>query len=95
MLMAVLLFAQWIGLAHRIDHGPLASLHMDASDGQEPEAEHSCLAFDAATVADAIGLPPFATPPIASAKLFALWVAFASWDPPFSPCFSSRAPPVS
>lgn len=96
LLMAALLFAQWAGLAHRVDHSPLASLHANAADGSAPEeGNHSCVAFDAAAVADAINLPPFAAPPIAGAKLIALWEAFASWDAPPALPFSSRAPPVS
>jgi hypothetical protein len=96
LLMVALLFAQWTGLAHRVDHGPLASLHADAKDGSTPdEGSHSCVAFDAAAVADAISIPPFAAPPIAGAKVLALWTAFASWDAPPALPFSSRAPPVS
>lgn len=96
LLMAALLFAQWAGLAHRVDHSPLASLHANAPDGSTTEeGSHSCVAFDAAAVADAIDLPPFAAPPMSSAKLIALWTAFASWDAPPALPFSSRAPPVS
>lgn len=96
LLMAALLFAQWAGLAHRVDHGPLASLHADSADGSTPEeGSHSCVAFDAAAVADAISLPPFAAPPMTGAKVLALWTAFVSWDAPPALPFSSRAPPAS
>jgi len=93
LLMAALLFAQWTGLAHRVDHSALASLHADA--GAPEDGTHSCVAFDAAAVADAISVPPLATPPMAGTKVLALWTAFASWDAPPALPFSSRAPPVS
>ena len=96
LVMAALLLAQWTGLAHSIDHGPIASIHMDASKDVDSEGgSHSCLAFDAAAIADAIVLPPFAVLPIAGAKVLALWAAFTSWEPPPVLHFSSRAPPVS
>ena len=94
MLVAALLFAQWAGLAHRIDHGPLAT-QAAAPDGHEPEAGHSCVAFDAAAVADAIHLPPFNARLLTGAKVLALWAAYASWDAPLVLHFSSRAPPLS
>jgi hypothetical protein len=93
LLMTALLFAQWAGLAHRVDHGPLASLHADAADTED--GLHSCVAFDAAAVADAISVPPIVTPPVAGTRVLALWTAFASWDAPPNLPFSSRAPPVS
>lgn len=96
LLMAALLFAQWAGLAHRVDHSPLALIHADAADGStSKDGSHSCVAFDAAAVADAISLPPFAAPPMAGTKVLAQWTAFASWDAPPALPFSSRAPPVS
>lgn len=96
MVIAALLFAQWAGLAHRIDHSPLASIHMDAQEeDHDQEYNHSCVAFDAAAVADAIGVPPVAAAPMAGARVLALWVAFASWNPPPALHFSSRAPPLS
>jgi hypothetical protein len=96
-LAAVLLFAQWSGLAHRIDHAPLAVIHAqsDLSDDHDTEPNHSCVAFDAAAVADAIHLPPFVAPLLASTHVLALWVAFNSWDAPLVRHFSSRAPPLS
>lgn len=94
LLMAALLLAQWTGLAHRIDHGPLAQLHAAAEDG-DTDGLHSCVSFDAAAVADAITLPPPHAPLLPGAPVFALWAAFASWDAPPVLHFSSRAPPVS
>jgi len=93
MLVAALLFAQWAGLSHRIDHAPFMSAA--AADGHDSDAGHSCAAFDAAAVADAIHLPPFAPPLLAGTRILALWAAFASWDAPPVLHFSSRAPPLS
>ncbi|HZW23399.1 hypothetical protein [Noviherbaspirillum sp.] len=92
MLVAALLFAQWAGLSHRVDHAAYMSA---ASDGHDSDTGHSCAAFDAAAVADAIHLPPFAAPLQASTRILALWAAFASWDAPPVLHFSSRAPPLS
>jgi hypothetical protein len=55
---------------------------------------HSCLSFDAATMADAVHAPPFMPLLQASAHVLSLWAAFLSWDAPPSLCFSSRAPPL-
>lgn len=97
LLAAVLLFAQWSGFAHRIDHAPLAGVQMqsDEADGHDTEPNHSCVAFDAAAVADAIHIPPFVAPLPANAHVLALWTAFNSWDAPLVRHFSSRAPPLS
>ena len=94
-LAVALLFAQWTGLAHRIDHAPLSTLHAQSAEEDDSGLNHSCVAFDAAAVADAIHLPPCAVPILASAKVLALWAAFESWDAPLVLHFSSRAPPLS
>jgi len=95
LLVAALLFAQWAGLAHRADHGPLASQHLDEPGDDDSHAGHSCVAFDAAAVADAMTLPSFVAPALTGATVLALWAAFASWDAPPVLHFASRAPPVS
>jgi hypothetical protein len=95
LLAAVLLFAQWSGLAHRIGHAPLAGMHMQAGETDHDDTGHSCVAFDAAAVADSIHLPPFAAPLLTSARVLALWAAFHSWDAPLVRHFSPRAPPLS
>ena len=60
-----------------------------------PSANHSCLAFDAATVGACLGTSPFviAVPP--HAPVLAAWLAFISYQAPFTAHFSSRAPPQS
>jgi hypothetical protein len=102
-LAAALLFAQWTGLHHRIAHADLQQLHAHTAlnadiayiaDTGDKDFEHSCAAFDAATVSDAIHIPPFVAPLITSAPVLALWAAFISWRPPLTTYFSSRAPPL-
>lgn len=101
MLVAALLLVQWVGLRHRIvhageNHGHHALVQMDVSTHQphgDDDAEHSCVAFDAATLADSIGAVPFLAPLRSDRHTLALWLAFASWDAPFLCHFSSRAPP--
>lgn len=99
LLAIALLLAQWAGLAHRIDHAPWLQDHVYASssfDGaDDTDSRHSCAAFDAAAVADAIHLPPIVTPLLASTQVLALWTAFASWDAPPALPFSARAPPFA
>lgn len=93
-----LLFAQWLGFAHRISHAQLQPFSVtlqqadDNSDGGN--LHHSCAAFDAATVGDTVSIAPFVTPLLTSAQVLALWAAFISWDVPVIPWFSSRAPPL-
>ncbi|MEN3367056.1 MAG: hypothetical protein V7606_4330 [Burkholderiales bacterium] len=100
LLAVALLFAQWAGLSHRIDHGDLQYQLMQlssatgiADDDQQQHVSHSCAAFDAATVGDSIHLLPFVTPLVTSAHVLALWAAFISWDAPVITHFCSRAPP--
>lgn len=98
LLAAALLFAQFSGFAHRIDHGPFAPAHDRSgqpADDHDSKLSHSCVAFDAAAIADAIHLPPCITPLLTSGSSLALWTAFASWDAPLVLHFSSRAPPFS
>lgn len=93
-----LLFAQWMGVQHRIAHaGPLHE-HAHASSAHtydDRDADHSCAAFDAATIGDSVHMNPFVSPLITSAQVLALWAAFISWDAPLTAYFSSRAPPLA
>lgn len=100
-LVMTLLLAQWAGLAHRIDHAystgatqVLAST-VDGSGTNDASLRHSCVAFDAAAVADSLHVTAFALPIVVSAKTLALWAAFSSWDAPVVCHFSSRAPPLA
>lgn len=96
-LAVALLFAQWFGLAHRVAHAPWQHAHAYSSafPDEGNDASHSCVAFDAAAIADAIALPPFIAPLLASTKVLALWITFASWDAPAAHHFFSRAPPAA
>jgi hypothetical protein len=101
LLMALaLLFAQRAGLNHGIAH-PLKQQSQavgacaeGTACGDREHTTHSCAAFDAATVADAIHVGPSSTPAADSPQMLALWVAFTSWDAPVVPSFSPRAPPL-
>lgn len=96
LLLVALLFAQWAGLQHRIAHAGWLSFQPAATaqfDGGE-SAQHSCAAFDAATLADNIHTVALRTPLLTSAPVLGLWIAFASWDAPLTRYFSSRAPPL-
>ncbi|RJF97583.1 hypothetical protein [Noviherbaspirillum saxi] len=93
-----LLFAQWTGLQHRIEHASTAQASQQVSSkvtDENKKLTHSCLAFDATTVGDIVHLPPFTAPLITSVRVLALWTAFTSWDAPLVRHFSSRAPPLA
>jgi hypothetical protein len=101
LLTVALLFAQWTGLGHRIIHGglqgtqlsslPAASLTMQWDD---IKSHHSCVAFDAATLADGANSASFVAALLPNLGVIVLWVAFASWYAPLICHFSSRAPPL-
>lgn len=108
--MLALLFAQWLGLAHRIDHAGLAQPAQAAQSVRLAQAgqsalqtntdydkslDHSCALFDASALAAALNSPPVSLAIVPGAQVLALWVAFASWDAPFLRYFSSRAPPLA
>jgi hypothetical protein len=98
LLAMALLFVQWAGLGHRISHSALQQQLIGAltnADGGAPDKLHSCVLFDAATVADMLHIPPALATPLTGAEVLAQWAAFISWRAPLLTCFSSRAPPVS
>ncbi len=93
-----LLLAQWSGLAHRIEHARLqAGITQQADSPGESSSgfHHSCLAFDAAAMADGIHALPLAAPLLNAVRVPALLAAFRSWDAPPVCHFSSRAPPAA
>lgn len=101
MLTLAMVCAHWQGLAHRIAH---ASQHVAMAGDQGKHASspsdtkavpHSCLAYDAATVSPALHTPACTTAVLPAVRVLAQWAAFASWNAPFTPYFSSRAPPVA
>jgi hypothetical protein len=98
MLTLAMVFAHWQGLKHRVEHasqypgGP--ELAVKAPAGSNLLAlQHSCLAYDAATVAPALHSPASTACVLPAGRVLALWAAFASWDAPVTHYFSSRAPP--
>lgn len=96
-----MVFAHWQGLAHRIVHASqfpnaAASLAANTPGGSHQKAlQHSCLAYDAATVAPALPSPACSLGILPGDRVLAQWAAFESWDAPFTPYFSSRAPPYA
>jgi hypothetical protein len=97
LLAVALLFAQWSGLVHRVEHARLLNevAHGTVSLSESSsKLHHSCLAFDAAAMADSIHAPPFDALPATAARVPALSAAFRSWDAPPVRHFSSRAPPM-
>jgi hypothetical protein len=96
-----IVFAHWHGLSHRISHAsqyPNAVSRIAASTPDGPDQktlQHSCLAHDAATVAPALHTPPHTSGILPGGHVLTLWAAFDSWDAPFTPYFSSRAPPIA
>jgi hypothetical protein len=96
-----LLFAQFSGLQHRIEH---ANRHDDqrvsrvdsakAADDAKKESRHSCSLFDAATLADTLDATPPCPLPAISAYIPAPWIMRASWHAPVFLPFRSRAPPA-
>lgn len=105
LLTLAMVFAHWQGLAHRVAHAwqtPSAAVDTAAIGAAAPHqstdqktVSHSCLAYDAATVAPALDTPPCTAIALPPARVLAQWTAFASWHAPFTPYFSSRAPPVA
>lgn len=96
MLLAIaLLCAQMSGLRHAIAHAglPAAAMHDASHHEGGAGAEHSCQSVDAATLAAGIPVPCYLPALLPGSAVLALWLAFASWDAPFSLHFSSRAPP--
>lgn len=101
MLTFAMVFAHWQGLSHRIAHASqyqAAFVYgvVKAPAGSHHKAiQHSCLAYDAATVAPALNSPSRTAGILPGGHVLAQWAAFDSWDAPFTRNFSSRAPPLA
>jgi hypothetical protein len=101
LLTLAMVFAHWQGLAHRIAHATqyssaaLDSAVNGSAASHQKTVPHSCIAFDAATVAPALDTPACTTAILPAARVLAQWTAFDSWNAPFTSYFSSRAPPVA
>lgn len=104
LLVALVLFAQWMGLRHRIEHADWGSIQhhqMEERGTSVAELEyagdkaHSCILFDGMALADGAPLLPFSPVLQTSVRVLALWAAYISWDAPLLCHFSSRAPPAA
>lgn len=100
MLTFAMIFAHWQGLSHRIAHAwqypTVSEAVAQGPAGPDQKAlQHSCLAYDAATVAPALHTPGCHLAILPSGRVLAQWAAFTSWNAPFTPYFSSRAPPAA
>jgi hypothetical protein len=105
-MLLVLLSAQWLGFSHRMSHistvtGEVMTLASNGEDyigiqklsSSTESSIHSCLLFDAASIADGVQhvlilLVPavFTTPPVIQVSIF-------PWFASLSVFFLSRAPP--
>lgn len=104
-LIALMLFAQWMGLKHRIEHADVIDGHhavlqvaAQVAGTDQPveyagDKSHSCTLFDGVALADSAPSLFFLPVLQTGAKILALWAAHASWDAPLLCHFSSRAPP--
>ncbi len=103
-LVALVLFAQWMGLRHRIEHADLIGGHhvvLQAGDqsvsGQSVEyagdKSHSCKLFDGATLGDCTPLLHFPVGLQTGTQILTPCTSRISWDAPLLCHFSSRAPP--
>ena len=101
LLVVAILFAQWVGVVHRVVHGtgqPRGSVSAESTTVPLlPDwvsfASHSCAEFDAATVGDTMSSAVLSAPLLPNMYEIAQRVAFSSWTVPFLCRFSSRAPP--
>lgn len=105
-MLVVLLSAQWLGFAHRMSHittiaGEVMTL---ASDGENylgiqklsnanESSIHSCILFDAASIADGLQHSIALVVPAVFTDLPSVQVSILPWFASFSVYFLSRAPP--
>ncbi|MGB6054514.1 MAG: hypothetical protein WBG17_04660 [Burkholderiaceae bacterium] len=102
LLVLALLLAQWSGFQHRIAHSGFGLAASTVAAGGGPRIgsggdslHHSCLAFDAATLAVALHAAVPSAPALPSRLPAPQRPTFASWDAPFVPHFLTRAPPAA
>jgi hypothetical protein len=91
-----LLFTQFVGERHRIEHAQWQHsglLKVATSQYGPSDKHHSCIDFDASTLADAIGTAIIIALLAAGTHVLAQWLAFISWQAPVKRYFLSRAPP--
>lgn len=97
----LLLFAQWMGFKHGIEHADLiggnhAVFQSAKTSGASDDAGgkgHSCKLYDSATLSDSAPLPIILPVVRTGILIAAQWASDISWDAPTRCHFSSRAPP--
>lgn len=101
LLVCAVLFAQWVGLAHRIEHSALGQddtvLSILKSDGKgalDKSVSHSCKAFDAAALGAALLNTTSAVALLTYAQVRETGATDSSWNAVFFSHFHSRAPPL-
>lgn len=105
LLAAALLFAQWVGMLHRLDHaGGQAGGHSERQ-AQQTRAEagypggssaaHSCVVFDGVCLADLLPTALVDVAPVRLSHVQPILGDFASWSGRFSGHFQPRAPPAA
>ncbi len=95
-----LLASQFVGQRHRIDHSVWLANGAQLSERPSgwavgSEATHSCIALDAACLADLLTDAQHPTAPRAFTSPSPLPLPGAIWAPFFSTYFHSRAPPLT
>ena len=106
LLVFCLLFAQGLGLTHRVMHAhsvsttqvsitQVSGTEANAAGSFLHDAGTSCAAFDEACVGISLHTPHYFPPLLPGAAVLSLWLAFQSWQQPFQHHFSSRAPPFA
>ncbi|WP_395007953.1 hypothetical protein [Undibacterium sp.] len=105
-MLLVLLSAQWLGFSHRMSHistvtGEVMTL---ASDGENylgvqklssstESSIHSCILFDAASIADGVQHVLISLVPGVFAEIPSVQISILPWFASLSVYFLSRAPP--
>lgn len=95
LLAVAVLFAQWLGMHHRIEHADRVHVEQVGTATHDGDTDHSCQLYDAASLADMAPFFPCIAPLLASVRVLALWSAFRSWHAPLTLHFQSRGPPPS
>lgn len=101
LLVCAVLFAQWVGLAHRIEHSAfgqddivLGILKSDGKGALEKSVSHSCKAFDAAALGAALLSTTSTFALLTYAQVRETIAPDSSWKAVFFSHFHSRAPPL-
>lgn len=103
LLVLALLWAQSIGLVHRVIHADrqavasivLSAVAADSSGASGDRHHHSCAAFDAATLTDSLPTPASGTQLTNNDAVPTRPPASRSWDASFIHFFLSRGPPLA